>query len=532
MVGTPEAPAGDPRQVWGVYRSVFGKLLAIPPGQKAMMMETLAKMVQAFPQTLVATAAWPDTKEMGPRREAVCLALLRRTLHCQAAGAATASCSSLQTLVLTLLHESALVRWRRALTDLVHLWHRLAVAAERLAEGEGAEVDGVTVAEGGVAVRLVSATQEEDEDFPSDGNYLVLACPDVVEELQTCLTSVLEQALPTLVSHLPSLLPRVHAVLVLQLEGAEAGLKASTLHLLASLHRAAGPGLLLTWGEEASWLAEVLRYLAGPLLATTADRQALAEGVAELCGVLVARWQGGVEEWEVGVFVVHLLPAWLDLVRRRLTGRLGAAEDALEEVMAVAVVEGVTEEEEEAMLEALLGSDRQSLSLVAAELAWREVARSGGLGEGEGGGKRRLEEEVGGRSLVTCSAAWARLLGQFEGRLDSQAALANFTSVLRAMLTRLAGRGRCGRVQVADRSLLQQATASLAALLPTATASLPSLLDSLDTLAMCGALWPGAGQPGSLIQPLQQVRRWFKNSPFVWIINLARESTFGLKLLA
>ena len=32
--------------------------------------------------------------------------------------------------------------------------------------------------------------------------------------------------------------------------------------VVAALHRATGPGLLLTWGEEASWLAEVLRYLA------------------------------------------------------------------------------------------------------------------------------------------------------------------------------------------------------------------------------------------------------------------------------
>ena len=160
------------------------------------------------------------------------------------------------------------------------------------------------------------------------------------------------------------------------------------------------------------------------------------------------------------------------------------------------------------MLETLLGSDRPSLSLVAVELAWHEVVRSGGLGEGEGGVKRRLEGEVGGRSLATCSPAWARVLAQFEGRLDTEASLATFTAVLRAMLTRLAGRARCG-VQVVDNSLLQQATASLAAIMPSADTSLPALLDSLTTLAMCGAVWPGAAQPGSLIQPLQQVRGQF-----------------------
>ena len=93
---------------------------------------------------------------------------------------------------------------------MVELWHRMAVAADRLqGESENMEVEGLTMSEVGAAVSLLPAPGEEDEDFPSSMNILVLSCPDVTETLQTWLTTTMQAQQSILSSYLPNIpIPR------------------------------------------------------------------------------------------------------------------------------------------------------------------------------------------------------------------------------------------------------------------------------------------------------------------------------------
>ena len=124
---------------------------------------------------------------------------------------------------------------------MVDLWHRLAVASDKLQGEEEEDVEGLTISEMGAAVRLLPPAEEEDEEFPIDMNILVLSCPDAVETLQVCLTNVMRVQQATLSSYLPLILRKVQTVALLQLGGGETPLKASTLDLLSAFHTTSGP---------------------------------------------------------------------------------------------------------------------------------------------------------------------------------------------------------------------------------------------------------------------------------------------------
>jgi hypothetical protein len=516
-MAAPPGDRGDPERVWVVLRNVFKNLLPAPAAQQTKYLASLQQMVAAFPQALVATDDWPG---VAARREAVTLALLRRLLQCQAAPAAPSAlpaCLALETLVLFTLMQHDPARWTIVLTDLIGLWHRLAVTSDLLSDApteDGEKHEGLTVSESSVAVRLLSAPQPEDADFPADMNFLVLSCPAAVEALQDRLTCLLEPLLPALARYCPLALARVQGVCLRQLELGEAGLKATTLQLLTALHSAAGAGPLRLWGEEAMWLGELVKLLAGPA-DLGPDREELQAALAWLAKGLIRRWRGEEAEQEEEemaeervVLAAHLLGPWLEVVRAEGTGCLGPAEDALEQLMAAVLTCPAVQRAADcdAALEVLLGQHRLELHLVAAQLAWRELRGSGVLEEGRAGKRRAEGEPAAGRSLARASPSWARLTGLYEGRLDSLPVLVTFAAVVRSLLTRLAAGGHGGELEVVERGLLARATAGLAKLLGAETAGpgVETLLDCLETLVLCGHLWPGSAHSHSEIADLQQ----------------------------
>ena len=195
------------------------------------------------------------------------------------------------------------------ITSMVDLWHRLAVVADLLlgeTESETREVEGLTMSELGAAVHLLPAAEEEDEDFPSTMNILVLSCPDVAENLQTCLTRVMQAKQSTLSSYLPNTLCKVQKVALMQLGGGECPLKAATLDLLSAFHEASGPGPLDLWAKEAAWLGQIVLFLASQKITVAAERQVLGKALSNLATTLTTKWNG---EGELRKEMVALLRA-------------------------------------------------------------------------------------------------------------------------------------------------------------------------------------------------------------------------------
>ena len=395
------------------------------------------------------------------------------------------------------------------ITSLVELWHRLAVAADLLQgeiESEAGEVEGLTMSELGAAVHLLPAAAEEDEDFPSTMNILVLSCPDVTETLQTCLTTVMEAQQSTLSFYLPDILRKVQTVALMQLGGGECPLKAATLDLLSEFHAASGPGPLHLWAKEAAWLGQIATFLTSPTITIVADRQLLGEALSKLATTLTTRWSEEEVKDEMVLMAAHFLPIWLTLVRQKLTGRLELAEEAVEQMAALLIGFG-GESEGGNVAECLLASDRVQLAIVVVQLAWKEVNRSGVLDTGHCG-KRRLEGEVEVASLCLISPIWTRLLAQLESRLDTPLGLTTFCAVVQCMLRRLLVGGHQRRsIQLVEKSLLVCVTNCLLSKFsnPDSASHLPLLLNAVETLLLIGHLWPGAEHMGSEIGGLQQV---------------------------
>ena len=395
------------------------------------------------------------------------------------------------------------------ITSLVELWHRLAVAADLLQgeiESEAGEVEGLTMSELGAAVHLLPAAAEEDEDFPSTMNILVLSCPDVTETLQTCLTTVMEAQQSTLSFYLPDILRKVQTVALMQLGGGECPLKAATLDLLSEFHAASGPGPLHLWAKEAAWLGQIATFLTSPIITIIADRQLLGEALSKLATTLTTRWSEEEVKDEMVLMAAHFLPIWLTLVRQKLTGRLELAEEAVEQMAALLIGFG-GESEGGNVAECLLASDRVQLAIVVVQLAWKEVNRSGVLDTGHCG-KRRLEGEVEVASLCLISPIWTRLLAQLESRLDTPLGLTTFCAVVQCMLRRLLVGGHQRRsIQLVEKSLLVCVTNCLLSKFsnPDSASHLSLLLNAVETLLLIGHLWPGAEHMGSEIGGLQQV---------------------------
>ena len=321
---------------------------------------------------------------------------------------------------------------------MVELWHRMAVAADRLqGESENMEVEGLTMSEVGAAVSLLPAPGEEDEDFPSSMNILVLSCPDVTETLQTCLTTTMQAQQSILSSYLPNILRKVQMVALLQLGGGECLLKAATLNLISAFHSASGPGPLDLWAEEAAWLGQIVIFLTSQTVTLVAERQSLGEALSKLASTLTTRWRNEEAKDEMVLMAAHFLPHWLTLVRQKLTGRLEIAEAAVEQLAAMII--GFGGESEGKVVECLLSSERVQLASVVVQLAWKEIEASGVLATGrdELHGKRKLEGEVEVASLCLISPIWTRLLSQLENKLNTPLGLATLCQVVLSMLRRL-----------------------------------------------------------------------------------------------
>ena len=395
---------------------------------------------------------------------------------------------------------------------MVELWHRLAVAADQLQgeiESEVVEVEGLTMSELGAAVRLLPAPEHEDEDFPSTMNILVLSCPDVTETLQTCLTTVMQAQQSTLSSYLPHILGKVQKVALMQLGGGECPLKAATLDLLSAFHAASGPGPLHFWAEEAAWLGQIVTFFTSPTITLVTERQLIGEALSKLASTLTTRWSKEEVKDEMVLMAVHFLPHWLTLVRQRLTSRLELAQEAIEQLAALLIGFG-GESEENKVVECLLSSDRVQLTIVAVQLAWKEVQGSGVLDNGrdELQGKRKLVDEVEVASLCLISPIWTRLLAQLENKLDTPLGLTTFCEVVQSMLRRLLVGGHQRRsIQLVEKSLLVRLTNCLLSKFcnPDSANDLRLLLDAVETLILIGHLWPGAEHMGSEIGVLQQV---------------------------
>ena len=371
------------------------------------------------------------------------------------------------------------------------------------------------MSEVGAAIPLLPAAEEEDEDFPSSMNILVLSCPDVIETLQTCLTTSMQAQQSTFSSYLPSVLRKVQMVALMQLGGGECLLKAATLDLLSAFHAASGPGPLDLFAEEAAWLGQIVVFIASPTIKLITERQSLGEALSNLASTLTSRWveENGEKQDDLVLMAVHFLPCWLDLVRQKLTGRLELAEEAIEQLAAIIIGFG-GESEEGKVVECLLASDRVQLAIVVVQLAWKEIRRSEilctGSGREELRGKRRLEEEVEVASLCLISPIWARLLTQLENKLEAPHGLTTFCGVMNSMLRRLlVGDHHRRSMQLVEKSLLVRITDCLLAkfcnLDDYSANHLTLLLNALETLLLIGHLWPGSEHMGSEIGGLQQV---------------------------
>ena len=378
------------------------------------------------------------------------------------------------------------------------------------------------MSEVGAAIPLLPAAEEEDEDFPSSMNILVLSCPDVIETLQTCLTTTMQAQQSTFSSYLPSVLRKVQMVALMQLGGGECLLKAATLDLLSAFHAASGPGPLDLFAEEAAWLGQIVVFLASPTIKLITERQSLGEALSNLASTLTSRWveENGEKQDDLVLMAVHFLPCWLDLVRQKLTGRLELAEEAIEQLAAIIIGFG-GESEEGKVVECLLASDRVQLAIVVVQLAWKEIRRSEILSTGREDlrGKRRLEEEVEVASLCLISPIWARLLTQLENKLEAPLGLTTFCGVMNSMLRRLlVGDHHRRSMQLVEKSLLVRITDCLLAKFCNSydysANHLTLLLNALETLLLIGHLWPGSEHMGSEIGGLQQVLP-FSNHSYV-----------------
>ena len=225
MSAAPTGETRDPQELWDVFRNVFKNLLSAP-AQQDTYITSISSLVKAFPQTLVATAAWPQQAVVAGRRQAFLLALLRQLIQCMASGRTWSSPSpeevvaqvlllivSLSNILLEVLHlllQHHPPSWKTSLRSLLELWHRLAETANLLAGVDSQEVEGLTESDLGVAVRLLPAPAPEDTTFPPDTNFLVLACPDKTEGLQEGLTRLLGPLPPVMLRYAPSLLPRYY----------------------------------------------------------------------------------------------------------------------------------------------------------------------------------------------------------------------------------------------------------------------------------------------------------------------------------
>ena len=365
----------------------------------------------------------------------------------------------------------------------------------------------------GAAIPLLPAAEEEDEDFPSSMNILVLSCPDVIETLQTCLTTTMQAQQSTFSSYLPSVLRKVQMVALMQLGGGECLLKAATLDLLSAFHAASGPGPLDLFAEEAAWLGQIVVFIASPTIKLITERQSLGEALSNLASTLTSRWveENGEKQDDLVLMAVHFLPCWLDLVRQKLTGRLELAEEAIEQLAAIIIGFG-GESEEGKVVECLLASDRVQLAIVVVQLAWKEIRRSEILSTGREDlrGKRRLEEEVEVASLCLISPIWARLLTQLENKLEAPLGLTTFCGVMNSMLRRLlVGDHHRRSMQLVEKSLLVRITDCLLAKFCNSydysANHLTLLLNAVEILLLIGHLWPGSEHMGSEIGGLQQV---------------------------
>ena len=395
---------------------------------------------------------------------------------------------------------------------MVDLWHRLAVASDKLqGEEEEEDVEGLTISEMGAAVRLLPPAEEEDEEFPIDMNILVLSCPDAVETLQVCLTNVMRVQQATLSSYLPLILRKVQTVALLQLGGGESTLKASTLDLLSAFHSTSGPGALDLWAEEAAWLGQVVLFMTSPIIGLVTERQMLGQALSNYASTLVSRWSRGCEgkKDELVLMAAHFLSHWLSLVKQKLTSRLEVAEEPFELVAALLV--GYCDEKEESkVLDCLLASDKVQLTVVAVELAWNEIRKSGifETGSREMRGKRRLGGQVEVASLCLVSPIWTRLLVQLDNKLETPLGLATFCKVVQSLLKSLAGGFQMRNMQLIEKNHLVRLTDFLISKVcnhDNSSDDMSSLLDAMETLLLIGHFWPGAEHMGSEIGVLQQV---------------------------
>ena len=72
----------DPNQVWLVFKSVFKNLMLAKGSETTQILNKVSQMITSFPQILVGSNTWPDSKkELAVKRKAFIAALVRRLVH-------------------------------------------------------------------------------------------------------------------------------------------------------------------------------------------------------------------------------------------------------------------------------------------------------------------------------------------------------------------------------------------------------------------------------------------------------------------
>ena len=72
----------DPNLLWEVFKSVFKNLMVAKGSECDKYLNSVSQMVSSFPQILVGTSTWPDTRiELATKRNVFTAALVRRVVH-------------------------------------------------------------------------------------------------------------------------------------------------------------------------------------------------------------------------------------------------------------------------------------------------------------------------------------------------------------------------------------------------------------------------------------------------------------------
>ena len=72
----------DPNPVWEVFKSVFKNLMVAKGPETDKYLNSISQMVTSFPQILVGSSTWPDSRaELAVRRNVFTAALVRRVVH-------------------------------------------------------------------------------------------------------------------------------------------------------------------------------------------------------------------------------------------------------------------------------------------------------------------------------------------------------------------------------------------------------------------------------------------------------------------